>query len=119
ATKTSAAAMMVKRRVRITGNGLKRQDVNRRRSVGNPRKARNDGLFGQTDVGAFTVTVRIRAQGQINSFGCIYEIEVCCSTEPASADRYMSALVAAATGHIEFINDYVTIDIDNLDLHRQ
>ena len=36
--KTSAAAAMVKWREKITCSSLKRQDVNRRRSVGNPRK---------------------------------------------------------------------------------
>ena len=110
--------MTAKRRGKITGSSLKRQDVNRRRSVGNPRNANAD-LFGQADVGALAVTIRIRAQSQINSLRRVYEIEMRGPTEPAGADRSMSALEATATGHVEFINNCATIDIGDSNVQRQ
>src|SRR5260370_6191817 len=118
ARKRSAAATATKRRVKITGLVRNGRTLIAADQLATREKGKVD-VFRQTDVAAFAVTVRIRAQSQINSLSRIYEIEVRCSSETARTNRPVSALEAAATGHVKFVNDGAPIDIGNPNVERQ
>src|SRR5262249_6110549 len=70
-------------------------------------------LFRQTDIGAFAVTIRIRAQGDVDPLRGIHHVEMSRPAEAAGTNGSVTALEAAAAVHIEFINHDTTTNIGN------
>ena len=68
---------------------------------------------------ASAVTIRIRAERQINALRCITKIEVGRFSQTAGAQRPKFALMTAAAGHVEFVHDQASFHISNLHVKRE
>src|SRR4030081_2974265 len=91
-------------------------------AIANPsrnRRFRAKILFRQADVGAVAVTIRVRAQCQIDSLSRVLHVEVRGSAKGACPPRSVSALEPAAARHVEFINDPAAFHVGNPDMKRE
>ena len=53
----------------------------------------------------------IGTEGQVDSLGRVTKIEVRCFSETTGTDRPKLALVTAAAGHVEFVNDQASPNV--------
>src|SRR5215469_7419669 len=70
----------------------------------------------QADIRTGTVAIRIGAQRHINSFGCVLQIEVKCTTESTSPNRAVPALEFTATIQIKLVNNHTALHISHADV---
>src|SRR6266404_2161979 len=76
-------------------------------------------LFRQADVGAVAVTIRVRAQCQIDSLSRVLQVKVRGSAKAACPHRSVSALESAPARHIEFINHQAAFHVGDPNVKRE
>src|SRR5205807_3235822 len=73
--------------------------------------AMNGRELFQGQLGALGVVMGIGAESQVDSLCRVTQVKVRRFSETAGADRPKLALVTAATGHVEFVNDQASGNI--------
>src|SRR5204863_1612869 len=116
---TQTATAKVKNLAGKATPGTRRQHLSQRNSNYNVNPCSLRKLFGKADVGARAVSIRIRAQCQINSLSCVLQVKVNRTAKSAGANSPGSTLELASTIHIKLIHDDTALNISDSDMERE